>query len=144
MARGIVAPDEDGWTLRQTVDARTLGIPADIRKAIQRQIEPLAERECRLLEVASVVSGACSAAAIGAGAGEPTSEVEATLDALARRSAFIRRGPTLEGPDGTVSATFEFMHALYREVLGERTSPARRAELHRVIGLRFTGARRTP
>jgi predicted ATPase len=140
ITRGIVAPDEDGWALRETVDARTLGIPVDVRKAIERQIERLDERECRLLEVASVLSGECSAAAIGAGAGRPTSEVEAMLDALARRSAFVRRGPTLEWPDGTVSATFEFLHALYREVLGERISPARRAELHRVIGLRLEAA----
>ena len=128
--------------MREHVDAGTLGIPVDIRKAIERQVDRLDDRERRLLEVASVLSGACSAAAIGAGAGEPTSEVEAALDALARRSAFVRRGPTLEWPDGTVSATFEFLHALYREVLGERTSPARRAELHRVIGLRLEAAYR--
>jgi DNA-binding winged helix-turn-helix (wHTH) protein/predicted ATPase len=140
MTRGIVATDEDGWTVRGSIDAGTLGIPADIRKAIERQIERLDERERRLLEAASVLGGLCSAAAIGAGTREPAGDVEATLDTLARRSAFVRRGPTLEWPDGTVAATFEFLHALYREVLGERTSPARRAELHRVIGLRLEAA----
>jgi predicted ATPase len=128
--------------VRENVDARTLGIPVDIRIAIERQVDRLDDRERRLLDVASVLSGACSAAAIAAGAGEPTSEVEAALDALARRSAFVRRGPTLEWPDGTVSATFGFLHALYREVLGERTLPARRAELHRMIGLRLEAAYR--
>ena len=142
VTRGVVVPRECGWTVRERVDAGTLGIPVDIRKAIARQVDRLDDRECRLLEVASVLGGACSAAAIGAGAGEPTSEVEAVLDALARRSAFVRRGPTLEWPDGTISATFEFLHALYREVIGERTSPARRAELHRVIGLRLEAAYR--
>jgi DNA-binding winged helix-turn-helix (wHTH) protein/predicted ATPase len=142
MARDIVVRRENGWTVREHVDARTLGIPVDIRIAIERQVDRLGDRERRLLDVASVLNGACSAAAIGAAAGEPTSEVEAALDALARRSAFVRRGPTLEWPDGTVSATFGFLHALYREVLGERTLPARRAEFHRVIGLRLEAAYR--
>jgi DNA-binding winged helix-turn-helix (wHTH) protein/tetratricopeptide (TPR) repeat protein len=140
VTRGIVVPGEGGWIVREHVEARTLGIPVDIRKTIERQIDRLDDRERRLLEVASVLSGACSAAAIGAGAGERTSDVEAVLDALARRSAFVRRGPTLEWPDGAVSATFEFLHALYREVFGERTPPARRAELHRRIGLRLESA----
>ena len=142
MTRDIVVRHESGWTVREHVDAGTLGIPDDIRIAIERQAERLDDRERRVLEVASVLSGACSAAAIGAAAGEPTSDVEAVLDAMSRRSAFVRRGPTLEWPDGTVSATFEFLHALYREVLGERTSPARRAELHRLIGLRLEAAYR--
>jgi predicted ATPase len=70
----------------------------------------------------------------------PTGDVEAVLDGLARRNVFVRRGHTLEWPDGTVSATFEFRHALYRDVFVERASPARRAEIHRVIGRRLESA----
>ena len=88
----------------------------------------------RLLEVASVTGGTCSAAAVAAGAGVSASEVEATLAALARRHAFVREGPPVEWPDGTLSATYEFLHSLYREVLSARPSPARRVELHRLIG----------
>jgi DNA-binding winged helix-turn-helix (wHTH) protein/predicted ATPase len=138
--RGIVVRGVDGWEVSRSVDAGTLGIPVDIRKAIERQVDRLEDRERRLLEVASVLDGVCSAAAVGAGAGEPTSDVEGVLDGLARRHVFLRRGPTIEWPDGTVSATFAFLHALYREVLGERTSPARRADLHRLIGLRLEAA----
>lgn len=140
LAREVVVRCESGWTVRDGLDPTAIGIPADIRRAIERQIDRLDERACRLLEVASVLGGACSAAAIGAGAGVSVSEVETVLDALARGSAFIRRGPAVEWPDGTVSATFDFLHALYRVVLGERPSPARRAELHRVIGLRLEAA----
>jgi DNA-binding winged helix-turn-helix (wHTH) protein/predicted ATPase len=139
VTRGVIAPGEHGWTVRENVEAVSLGIPADIRNAIERQVDRLEQRERRLLEVASV-SGVCSAAAIAAGAGEPTGEVEAVLDGLARRGAFLRRGPTQEWPDGVVSATFEFLHALYRDVIGDRTPPGRRADLHRAIGLRLEAA----
>jgi len=52
-------------------------------------------------------------------------------DALARRSYILRLAGTQELPDGEVVQRYEFAHALYREVLYERQSPARRAMLHR-------------
>jgi DNA-binding winged helix-turn-helix (wHTH) protein/predicted ATPase len=140
VTRGVVVHGDAGWTVREDVDAATLGIPIDIRNAIERRIDQLDDRERRYLEVASALGGAVSAAAIGSGAGEPTAEVETVLETLARRGAFVRRGPAVEWPDGTVSATFGFLHALYREVLAERTQPARRADLHRAIGLRLEAA----
>ena len=43
----------------------------------------------------------------------------------------LRLAGTQELPDGQVVQRYEFAHALYREVLYERQSPARRAMLHR-------------
>jgi predicted ATPase len=41
-----------------------------------------------------------------------------------------------EWPDGTVTDRYHFLHALYRHVLYQRVSAARRVRMHRAIGLR--------
>ena len=94
----------------------------------------------RLLEVASLTGNTCSAAAVAAGAGVSPTTVEEAFSALARRHAFLREGPPAEWPDGTLSATYEFLHALYREVLSARPSPTRRVEVHHLIGTRLEAA----
>jgi DNA-binding winged helix-turn-helix (wHTH) protein/predicted ATPase len=142
VARGVLVAREERWTLRPARGSGLLGIPEGIRRTIERQIERLADEQRGLLEVASVSGGACSAAAVAAGAEMPLTEVEACVATLARQHRFVRQGPSVEWPDGTVSAGFEFLHALYRDVLHERLSPARRAVVHRRIGTRLESAYR--
>src|SRR5262249_47685589 len=62
--------------------------------------------------------------------------VEARCEALVRREQFLRTQGTSEWPDGTVATRYQFLHALYQEVVYERLSAARRSRLHRVIGER--------
>ena len=140
IARSVLVAHDDRWAVSENLDGDSLAIPADVRRTIERHIDRLDAGECGLLEVASLIGSTCSAAAIAAGAGVSMSEVEAALDALARRRAFVREGPPAEWPDGTLSATYEFLHALYREVLSTRPSPGRRVELHRAIGARLEAA----
>jgi DNA-binding winged helix-turn-helix (wHTH) protein/predicted ATPase len=140
LARGVLAADDGRWAVELPVEAGVLGIPKGIRWTIERQIDRLEEDARGLLEVASVLGGPFAAASVAAGAGLGLEEVEAVLRGLARRSRLVREGPAAEWPDGTVSATFEFLHALYREVLRDRLPPARRAELHRRIGSRLEEA----
>jgi DNA-binding winged helix-turn-helix (wHTH) protein/predicted ATPase len=140
IARGVLVEHEQRWLMREQPDVASLGIPLDIRRTIERTIDRLDVEQQRLLEVASISGGACSAAAIAAGAGVSVSYVEARLGALARRHVLVREVGTVEWPDGTVSATFEFLHAMYREVLSRRLSPGRRAALHHSIGTRLEAA----
>ena len=42
-----------------------------------------------------------------------------------------------EWPDGTVTARFGFVHALYQEVLYDHVLPAKRTQFHRRIGERL-------
>ncbi len=140
IARRVLVARDDRWTARENLDATSLAIPVDVRRTIERQIDRLDEGERRLLEVASITGDICSAAAVAAGAGVSPTEVEAMFDVLARRNAFVSGGPPLEWPDGTLSATFKFQHSLYRDVLAARVSPARRTELHGLIGARLEAA----
>jgi hypothetical protein len=56
---------------------------------------------------------------------------------LARRSHLIRATGFQQFPDGTVSSRYQFVHALYRDVLYDRLGSARRARLHLRIGERL-------
>ena len=140
VVRGILVARGDGWEVREELGAESLGIPVDLRRTIERQIDRLAAGERRVLEVAGLLGGAYSAASVAAGLDCSVSEVEETMGGLARRNAFIHAGGVGEWPDGTVSASFDFQHAQYAEVLSGRLSPARRAEVHRRIASRLEAA----
>ncbi|HEY8521821.1 MAG TPA: AAA family ATPase [Gammaproteobacteria bacterium] len=140
VSRGVLHEGEGGWEVRQDL-GEALPVPEDVRRMIELRVEALGERERTLLEVASLVTGVCSAAAVAAGVGsDDVAAVEQPLRDLARRHWFIRETTPIEWPDGTTALGFEFLHALYRETLRERLSTARRAELHRLIGTRLERA----
>ena len=77
-----------------------------------------------------------SAAAVAAALERPVSEVEACCTRLARNEQFIRAQGATRWPDGTASDSYRFLHALYQEVLYERTTTGQRTELHRRIAER--------
>ncbi|HEX5048506.1 MAG TPA: AAA family ATPase, partial [Gammaproteobacteria bacterium] len=139
-AHGALIETERGWTLSAGFDGAALRVPEDIRRLVEQRVERLEPAQRELLEVASVPGGPCSAAAVAAGTEREVEGVEAALRELTRRHGFVRETGVVEWPDGIVAARFEFLHSLFREVLGARLSPARRAELHRRIGLRLESA----
>ena len=63
-------------------------------------------------------------------------EVEEQCEGLVRREQFLRVREPTEWPDGTVAARYQFLHALYQEVLYAQISPSRRIRLHRQLGER--------
>src|SRR5262249_9775886 len=75
-------------------------------------------------------------AAVAASLDQPLDAVEARCAALARREQFLAPGDSAAWPDGTIAARHRFVHTLHRDVVYERISAARRAELHRRIGER--------
>jgi DNA-binding winged helix-turn-helix (wHTH) protein/predicted ATPase len=136
VSRGILVERDDAWTLTDDLQASDLGIPEDIGHMIERQIDSLPPGQRRLLEVASVAGATFSSAAVAAAARVSLSEVEETLTPLALARRFLQRTNPIEWPDGTIASGFEFVHALYRNVLYQRIPAGRRAELHREIGTR--------
>jgi predicted ATPase len=56
------------------------------------------------------------------------------LEAMSGRTRLIEGCGMTEWQDGPLSAHYRFRHALYREVLYQEISEARRARLHRMIG----------
>ena len=140
VARQVLRAEEDRWMPAGDVAAADLGIPDDVRRVIERQLDRLDGRDRALLEVASIAGAAFSSAAVAEAAGGTMSDVESSLGALARQTQFIRETGVLEWPDGTIGTGFEFLHELYRDVLYRSVPSGRRADVHRVVGARQEAA----
>ena len=107
--------------------------PPSIVEMIERNLERLNPDEQAVLEAASVAGAEFPVATVAAALVRPISEVEACCTRLSRQQQFVQSHGTGEWPDGTVAASFQFQHGLYRDVLYDRVPPARRVELHRRI-----------
>ena len=135
--RGFIARESGGWRLLRPLTDIHLGVPERLRNLIEAQVERHSAAEQRTLEVASVAGATFSADLIGA-AGDLTLEAaEEMCNDLARRGHLVRAIGFQQFPGGTVSPRYQFVHALYREVLYDRLGPARRARLHVRVGERL-------
>jgi predicted ATPase len=106
------------------------GVPDQLSRMVDLEIERLTEEEQRLLEAASLMNVAFPAWAVAAALEKDAVETEEACDGLARRLHFVVRAGQDELPDGTTSAFYVFAHGLYREVLYQRQAAARRAGRH--------------
>jgi DNA-binding winged helix-turn-helix (wHTH) protein/predicted ATPase len=136
VVQGLLVEKEDRWELRSDLGDLSWGIPQTIRQMIEKQFERLSTEEQHLLEASSVAGMGFSALEVAAGLGETVEEVERQCAALARRELFVQERGKSVWPDGTVTGYYEFLHALYQQVLYERISVGRRVRLHRSIGER--------
>jgi len=134
VARGQLVQQDRGWIVNTEIRTLDLGVPDDVRRTIDRTIERLPAAERELLEVASVAGFSFSASAVGAAAGRSPSDIERVFAAFSRQQRFLRDVGRIDYPDGSVSSRFEFVHALYRDVLYERVPVGYRIELHRRVG----------
>ena len=118
------------------LDASKIEAPRNILQMIERNLEHLTADEQSVLESASVAGAELSAAAVAAALERPVSEIEACCTRLSRNEQFIRSQGASEWPDGTRATGYLFLHALYQEVLYERTPVGHRDKLHRRIAAR--------
>ena len=89
-----------------------------------------------MLEAGSVAGMEFSAASVAAAmVGRWPTWRSAVTGSRGASSSCARSAPR-EWPDRTLAARYAFVHALHRKTLYQRTSPARRRELHQAIGER--------
>jgi predicted ATPase len=135
--RGLIAVENGNWQIKAPLEKVDLAVPENLRRMIELQIEGLSDEEQRVLEAASLESIGHPRFAVASRAPVIDLEPEAFEDiceTLCRRHRIIRMADSVEFPDGTVSAGYEFVHALYREVCYRRIAPGRRAQMHRRMG----------
>lgn len=128
----LVRSAEDGhcWTLRTPLEQAEAATPGELSRMIELEIEHLTPREQQILEVASLAPIAFPAWMVAAALAEDVAWVEEVCDDLSRRVSFVKRAGEDELPDGTRSSFYVFAHAMYRDVLYQRQSPARRSLRH--------------
>ena len=136
-ARGLIAVENGSWQIKAPLEKIDLEAPENLRRMIELQIEGLSEEEQRVLEAASLESIGRSRFAVASRAPLIDLEPEAfehICETLCRRHHIVRSADSVEFPDGTVSACYEFVHTLYREEVYRRIARGRRAQLHRQMG----------
>jgi DNA-binding winged helix-turn-helix (wHTH) protein/tetratricopeptide (TPR) repeat protein len=135
MAQGAIVADQGRWALRSGLDALDRGVPESLRQMIERQIEGYGPEEQDVLEAASTAGHEFTSAVVAAALDADVIEIETRLRHLARRRQLVCEQGVAEWPDGTLSASYAFAHALYENVLYHRQSAARRMQFHRRIGV---------
>jgi predicted ATPase/DNA-binding winged helix-turn-helix (wHTH) protein len=135
--RGLIAVENGTWQIKVPLETIDLEAPESLRQMIELQIERLSEDEQRALEVGSVTGASFTAMVRATAADNDAESFENLCEGLSRRHQIVRSADSQEFPDGTTSARYEFVHALYREVLYHRLSPGRRAKIHLHVGERL-------
>ena len=135
--QGVLRESATGWELVGSLEAVTAGVPTSVRQLLDQQFAQLQLSVQELLAAASVVGVEFTAAAVAAGLVQDVEAVEEVCDGLAQRGQFVEARGAVDWPDGTVTARYGFLHALYREILYEQVPASRRVRWHRQIGLRL-------
>lgn len=133
-AHGFVQRDHDAWSLQHSPAEIALQVPDGLREMIAAQIDRLSEPEQRALEVGAIAGISFVPVISAPSADMDIRSFEQCCETLARQGHIVRLAGTEQLPDGRVAQCYAFVHALYREVLYERQTPARRAALHRQRG----------
>ena len=135
--RGLLSREKGKWQLGVALKGIDLEVPENLQQMIEVQIERLSPEEQRVLQVASLESaGRCRFGVVPRAAVidlEPEASEE-VCETLSRRHRIVRSAGSHKLADGTLTACYEFVHALYREVCYRRIAPGRRARLHRRLG----------
>jgi DNA-binding winged helix-turn-helix (wHTH) protein/predicted ATPase len=134
---GALGSDDGRWEVH-TAERELAGqVPETLRELLEQDAERLSTEDQRTLEAASVAGPEFSAAAVAAGLGLEVGPVEARCAKLARRTRFLRELGAERWPDGTVAASYGFVHDLHRQVLYERIPAGERARIHGEIATRL-------
>jgi len=135
--QGLISRDNGKWRLRVPLEQIDIEVPETLRQVIEAQIERLTGEQQRMLEVASVDGVLFSASVNAIPANLDEEKFEDLCDELSRRHQIVRWVGSRQFPDGTVSPSYGFVHAFYREVFYRRQTPGRRAKVHLRLGERL-------
>jgi predicted ATPase len=125
------------WELRSPLEQADVAAPGELSRMVELEIERLSAQEQQLLEAGSLATVAFPAWMVAAALEKDVASTEEACDALARRVSFVKHAGEDELPDGTRSRFYVFAHTMFREVLYQRQSAARRAARHARVAERL-------
>ncbi len=132
VARALVEERDGAWRLAVPIEEIAAHRPDSVKQLIDMQLDRLAQEEQRVLEAASLMGTEFSTELVAAALQRDSTEVDDTLEALARRQLFVRREATEDTPTGTTSR-FALTHALVLEVCLDRAPLSKQQRMHRSI-----------
>jgi DNA-binding winged helix-turn-helix (wHTH) protein/tetratricopeptide (TPR) repeat protein len=138
--QGVLQETVTGWVVRGQIETVSGQIPPTLHHLIEQHIEHLSLADQAILEAASVAGRTFSVATVAAGVEQDEATIEAHCTALSRQGRFVRASGIETWPDGTITACYTFIHALYHEVVYARVSAGQQVSLHQRIGHRKEAA----
>jgi energy-coupling factor transporter ATP-binding protein EcfA2 len=114
--------------------------PTSLAQLILQQFAALPAEDRQLLEVACVRGVAFSSALLMSALNTPVEAIERRCEALAGRELFIRRQGSVRWPDGSIGSRYDFIHALYQNVIYARLNEGSKIRLHKFIAERLEAA----
>jgi predicted ATPase len=124
------ATNEGQWEQVIPFSEMEIGVPSELAKRIELEMDRLSPEEQRVLEAGSLMSIAFPVWAVAAVLGRDSDYVEELSNDLARRTGLVHRAGHDDLPDGTQSDFYTFTHEFYREALYQRQPTGRRSKGH--------------
>ncbi|WP_089720745.1 AAA family ATPase [Candidatus Entotheonella palauensis] len=140
ITQGFLVNRGGTWGLEGSLEAVEMALPETLRQMIEQQLRRLEPEALRVLETASVVGVAFTAASVAAAMAWDVETVEEWCEQLVHQQHILQPEAVRTWPDGTVSARYEFCHGLFQYVAYQRIGVARRMRLHQRIGERVEAA----
>jgi DNA-binding winged helix-turn-helix (wHTH) protein/predicted ATPase len=128
---GLIACDENGWTLTKPVTEVAITVPETLQGMLEGQFERLGEDERHVLECASIAGEHFSVWAVTHMLEMTPEKIEDVCERLSERGQFIKSASKLANSADT---GYEFRHSLYRQAIYGTISDLRRGRLHRTLG----------
>jgi predicted ATPase len=137
LRQGLLQKGGEQRLTPEVVAAIETELPEGLQHLILKEVEGLSPEEQHVLEAASVAGLYFTAAEVAAADQNAAERIEAVCDGLVRQQRLIEAGESEEWPDGTLTAGYQFLHAVYQNVVYSRVGQARQVRLHRVMGERL-------
>ena len=127
----------DGW---EPADAADPALPDSLRQLVQAQLDALPTDDQALVEAAAVAGTGFPAALVAAALQAEADDIGDRCARLCGDGGFFQATEFVPWPDGSASAGFAFVHALYQEAVLERVPDSRRASWQRRMAQRLAEA----
>jgi predicted ATPase len=134
VSQGVIEARSGRWDLRTAPKEIESRIPESLRQMIEQQVDRLTVADQRVVEAGSVAGLEFAAATVAGALDTDVIEVEERCSGLVSRGQLLRACGDGTLPNGTVTARYEFLHALHRRVVYDRLSHGRHQRLHRRLG----------
>ena len=118
---------------RGAADLGQMAVPENLAAIIDHYIARLGERHRALLSAAAVCGAEFRVHTVADVLGRDPVSVGQDCEELLRERLWLSPARATEGGNAR-EPPYAFRHALFRQVLGERTAPAARVQLHRKVG----------
>jgi len=135
--RRMIVREGDTWMLTAPAERIEPGVPESLQQMLNVQFDQLTEAEQGVLRMACVAGQRFSTWAVSGAYEISSNTIDDLCEGLAERRLFIRPAGIGELADGTVTAYYEFHHALHRQAIYRRLSDVSCSRLHRLIGQRL-------